>query len=224
MVAWNAVVGFLAVVLSMLTTAYSGNLGFAIITLSLITRLALLPLTLRMARHAQAQQRILQTIKREIDELKAKYKSSPQKLGTELSKLYQKHGVKPIDGVNSLGLIVQLLLGAGVYSAIRRGLGAGGRFFWIRNLAQPDAILAVATGVLTGAASLLGHDTCLSKSFAPLGLWNSSFLPRACPRLYSVAALLTRSGQAFAAVPQTRIKKVGQVGQERPTRPRHTFI
>ena len=156
MVAWNAFVGFLAVVLSMLTTAYSGNLGFAIITLSLITRLALLPLTLRMARHAQAQQRILQTIKREIDELKAKYKSSPQKLGTELSKLYQKHGVKPIDGVNSLGLIVQLLLGAGVYSAIRRGLGAGGRFFWIRNLAQPDAILAVATGVLTAAASLLG--------------------------------------------------------------------
>src|SRR5437667_9555894 len=156
MVAWNAFVGFLAVVLSMLTTAYSGNLGFAIITLSLITRLALLPLTLRMARHAQAQQRILQTIKREIDELKAKYKSSPQKLGSELSKLYQKHGVKPIDGVNSLGLIVQLLLGAGVYSAIRRGLGAGGRFFWIRNLAQPDAILAVATGVLTAVASLLG--------------------------------------------------------------------
>ena len=39
------------------------------------------------------------------------------------------------------------------------------------------------------------------------------------PRLYSVAALLTRSGQAFAAVPQTRIKKVGQVGQERPTSP-----
>src|SRR5947208_3156402 len=104
MVAWNAFVGFLAVVLSMLTTAYSGNLGFAIITLSLITRLALLPLTLRMARHAQAQQRILQTIKREIDELKAKYKSSPQKLGTELSKLYQKHGVRSralMRGVNS---------------------------------------------------------------------------------------------------------------------------
>src|SRR5207247_9312681 len=68
----------------------------------------------------------------------------------------QKKGAKPIDGVNYLGLIVQLLHGAGVYSAIRRGLGAGGRFFWIRNLAQPDAILAVATVVLTAAASLLG--------------------------------------------------------------------
>ena len=153
---WNSFVGLLSVVLSLLTTAYGGNLGFAIITLSLITRLALLPLTLRMARHAQAQQRILQTIKREIDDVKARYKSSPQKLGAELSKLYQKHGVKPIDGVNSLGLLVQLFLGAGVYSAIRRGMGAGGRFLWIRNLAQPNAILAVATGILTVAASLLG--------------------------------------------------------------------
>jgi len=75
----------LSVVLSLLTTAYGGNLGFAIITLSLITRLALLPLTLHMAWHAQTQQRILQTIKREIDELKAKYKSSPQNLGNFLS-------------------------------------------------------------------------------------------------------------------------------------------
>src|SRR2546425_10965926 len=113
MVAWNAFVGFLAVVLSMLTTAYSGNLGFAIITLSLITRLALLPLTLGMARHAQAQQRILQTIRRAIDELKAKYETSHQQLDSDASKLYQKHAVKPYDGVNSLGIIVQLLLGAG---------------------------------------------------------------------------------------------------------------
>ena len=153
---WNGFVGLLSVVLSLLTTAYGGNLGFAIITLSLITRLALLPLTLRMARHAQAQQRILQTLKREIAELKAKYKSSPQKLGAKLSRLYQKHGVKPIDGVNSIGLILQLLLSVGVYSAIRRGLGAGGRFLWIRNLAQPNTILVIATGVLTAAASLLG--------------------------------------------------------------------
>ncbi len=132
------------------------QLGIRHHSLSLLTRLALLPLTVRIARHALAQQRILQTVKRDIDELKTKNKSSPQKLGTELSSLYQRHGVKPIDGVNSFGLIVQLLLGAGVYSAIRRGLGAGGGFLWIRNLAQPNAILAIATGVLTAVASLLG--------------------------------------------------------------------
>jgi membrane protein insertase Oxa1/YidC/SpoIIIJ len=53
-----------------------------------------------MARHAQAQQKILQSIKGSIDAVKARYKNSPEKLATELSKLYEKHGVKPIDGAN----------------------------------------------------------------------------------------------------------------------------
>jgi YidC/Oxa1 family membrane protein insertase len=156
MLLWNSFVELLSGILSLLTAAYGGNFGFAIITLSLITRLAVLTLTLHLAQHAHAQQKILQGIKLEIDDLKAKYKASPQKLATEISKLYQKHGVKPIDGLNSLGMILQLLIGAGVYSAIQRGLGAGGRFFWIRNLAQPDAILAVMTSLLTAVASLLG--------------------------------------------------------------------
>lgn len=106
-----------------------------------------------MARHAQAQQKILQG---SIDAVKARYKNSPAKLAPELSKLYEKHGVKPIDGANLVGMVAQVFVGAGVYSAIRRGIGAGGRFFWIRNLAQPNAILAVVTAILSAAASVLG--------------------------------------------------------------------
>lgn len=155
---WYAFVGLLSVILSLLTTAYGGNLGFAIITLSLATRLLLLPVTLRMARHAQAQaqQKILQSIKDSIDAVKARYKNSPQKLATELSKIYEKHGVKPIDSTNLGGMAAQVFVGAGVYSAIRRGLGAGGRFFWIRNLAQPNAILAIITAILSAAVSVFG--------------------------------------------------------------------
>ena len=153
---WHSFVEFLSVILSLLTTAYGGNLGFAIITLSMSTRLLLLPVTLRMARHAQAQQKILHSIKGSIEAVKARYKNSPQKLATELSKLYEKHGVKPIDRANLVGMVAQLFVGAGVYSAIRRGLGEGGRFFGIRNLAQPNAILAVITAILSAAVSAFG--------------------------------------------------------------------
>ena len=153
MFTWHSFVGLLSVILSLLTTAYGGNLGFAIITLSIATRLLLLPVTLRMARHAQAQQKILQG---SIDAVKARYKNSPAKLAPELSKLYEKHGVKPIDGANLVGMVAQVFVGVGVYAAIRRGIGAGGRFFWIRNLAQPNAILAVVTAILSAAASVLG--------------------------------------------------------------------
>ena len=150
---WHAFVGLLSFILSLLTTAYGGNVGLAIVTLSLGTRLLLLPLTLRMARHAQTQQKILQSIKQNVEVLKSRYKNKPQRLAEELSVLYRKHGVKPIDGVNSFGMVAQVIIGTGLYSAIKQGLGAGGRFFWIRNLAQPNAILAVLTGILTAAAS-----------------------------------------------------------------------
>lgn len=156
MLGWNGFVGLLGFSLSTLANLYGGNLGLAIITLSIAVRLALLPLGLRMARHARAQQKLLHEIRFEVEKLKKKYQSSPQQLGVALSKLYQEHGIKPVDGANLAGMFVQILLGAGVYSAIRRGLGAGGQFLWIRNLAQPNVPLAIVTGVLTFLAALVG--------------------------------------------------------------------
>ena len=155
MLGWNGFVGLLGFSLSTLANLYGGNLGLAIITLSIALRLALLPLALRMARHARAQQKLLYEIRFDIDKVKKKYKSSPQELGTALSRLYKEHGVKPVDGGNLAGMAVQILLGAGVYSAIQRGLGAGGRYLWIRNLALPNLPLAVATGAMTFLAALL---------------------------------------------------------------------
>ena len=153
---WNGFVGLLGFSLSTLANLYGGNLGLAIITLSLAVRLALLPLALRMARHSRVQQELLLEISADVGKLKKKYQSSPQELGVALSKLYNEHGVKPVDATNLLGMLVQALLGAGIYSAIRRGLGSGGHFLWIRNLAQPNLPLSIGTGVLTFLAALLG--------------------------------------------------------------------
>ncbi|HEX4485888.1 MAG TPA: membrane protein insertase YidC [Terriglobales bacterium] len=156
MLGWNGFVGLLGFSLSTLANLYGGNLGLAIVTLSIAVRLALLPLALRMARHARAQQKLLHEIRFDIDKLKKKYKSSPQELAGAMSKLYQEHGFRPVDATNLVGMVVQVLLGAGVYSAIRRGLGSGGHFLWIRNLAQPNLPLTIATGVMTFLAALLG--------------------------------------------------------------------
>jgi len=155
MLAWNVFVGFLSVALAILTTAYGGNPGFAIITLSLLTRILLLPVTLRLARQAQMQQETLRNLEVELKRLKIKYKYSPNLLFSKISELYRRRGVKSSDGASLLGVAAQLVVGAGVYSAIKRGLASGGRFLWIPNLAQPDPILVVATGLLTAIASLL---------------------------------------------------------------------
>ena len=70
MLGWNGFVGLLGFSLSTLANFYGGNLGLAIITLSIAVRLALLPLALRMARHARTQQKALREIRAEVDKLK----------------------------------------------------------------------------------------------------------------------------------------------------------
>lgn len=158
MVLWEHFVGVLGAILFALAQAYGGNLGLAIITLSLSVRLALLPFTLRLARRAQARQAMFVALQPEIRRLRARYDSNPPRLNAELHKLFRRHGYNPVDSGGLLGGVAQLPVGAGLYTAISRGLGEGGRFLWIQNLARPDAILALLTGVLTYLASILSPD------------------------------------------------------------------
>ena len=170
MLAWNSFVGLLSVVLSLLTSAYGGNLGWAIVTLSLVTRLALLPFAMRVARRTQAQQRVLAKLDPDIRKLMAKYKSRPQRLSAELRDLYQRHNVKTADPFRVVMTVLELLVGAGVYSAIKRGLSAGGRFFWVRDLAQPDWVLAITTAAFSFGASFLAPHLSQSSRLATAAL------------------------------------------------------
>lgn len=155
MFGWNSLVGAIAAVLCTLSQIYGGNLGMAILTISLLVRLALLPLTLRMARHAHRQQILLHKLKDQMASLRTRYKSNPQRLATEMADLYRKNGVEPISGRNLAGGFLQFAAGTGLYSAIRRGVCKGGRFLWIRNLGQPDAVLVGLTAAVTFLSSVI---------------------------------------------------------------------
>jgi YidC/Oxa1 family membrane protein insertase len=157
MFGWNWLVNGVAGLLCTLSSIYGGNLGLAILTVSVMVRLALLPLTLRVARHAQAHQKLLTQLKSEIEGLKKKYKTDRQRLASETAKLYQDRGVKLLDKGNLAASALQFLVGGGLYSAIRRNICLGGRFLWIRNLSQPNALLVLLTAAMTWVASALGQ-------------------------------------------------------------------
>jgi YidC/Oxa1 family membrane protein insertase len=156
MIGWDSIVAFFAALLGTLAHMYGGNLGLAIITVSLITRLALLPFSLSMARHAYARQKIMHRLRDEIARLRKRYRSDPRELAEKLAELYRKHGVKPIDARNVAGGAAQALVGAGLYSAIRRGVAHGHRFLWVGDLGQPDLFLVMLTGAITFVASVFG--------------------------------------------------------------------
>ena len=160
---WTVFVSLLTIIFISLIQLYGGSVGLAIITLSSCVRIALLPLSLRLARRANAQQEILRRLQPEIDRLKERYKSKPDQLTQETFKLYRQHGYSPFNAGSFVGILVQLPIFAGLYSVIKNGISHGSRFLWIADLAKPDFLLTLIIGLLTFITSLvssgLSHQT-----------------------------------------------------------------
>ena len=75
--------------LTNLSHSFGGSLGWAIVLLSLVIRVALLPLTISLARRARRNQEILQRLQPEINRLRQRYETKPERLFEEMRKLYR---------------------------------------------------------------------------------------------------------------------------------------
>ena len=125
-----------------------GSLGGGIFLVSAGVRLALLPLTLRLARNARAQQAKLATLQPEIEALQRRFANDPTGLLRETRALHAKHGIRMLTPSGLLGMAIQFPVLGGLFAAVRTGLGAKVRFLWVSDLARPDgALLLIATAL-----------------------------------------------------------------------------
>ena len=144
----------LVVLLTCLAQSF-GSLGCAIITLSLGIRLALLPLTLKLARRARRNQELMRALQPEIEQLKKRFAKKPERLFEEMGKLYRKHDCRPFDVPTLVGSFIQFPIFAMLYGTIRNSLGSSSAFLWIKNLALPDFYLTLVVLFLTGLSAWL---------------------------------------------------------------------
>lgn len=100
--------------------SFFGNLGWAIIGLTLVIRFFLLPLTLPSLKAAQKMKELAP----KLEKLKKKYQGGKQRLAQAQMDLYRSAGVKPMAGL--LPQIVQLLILIALFQAFQRVLGAEG--------------------------------------------------------------------------------------------------
>jgi YidC/Oxa1 family membrane protein insertase len=89
------------------------NYGIAIIVLTLLIRLLLLPLGIKQIKSMQA----MQAIQPRVKELQKKYKGNKQKVQEETMKLYKEAGVNPLGGC--LPLLLQFPILIAMYAVIR---------------------------------------------------------------------------------------------------------
>ena len=132
-----------------LSHMFAGSLGGAIIALSLVVRLVLLPWGLHAARRRAEVKRSIDALRPRLKALEQRHAGDPARLRDAIFAEYRRMGVNPLGGASFGLLAVQIPIGWAVYSVIRSGISAGDAFLWISSLARPDAVVSVLVGALT---------------------------------------------------------------------------
>jgi YidC/Oxa1 family membrane protein insertase len=133
---------------------YTHNYGVAIILLTVLTKVLFFPLTIKSMRSMKA----MQALQPQINALRSKYKSDPQRIQRETMELYREHRVNPLGGC--LPMVVQIPVFYALYVALSVSVEMQnapfvcfGRLFgmdlWICDLAahDPTYILPILMGV-----------------------------------------------------------------------------
>lgn len=158
---WQIFLEVFQVGLFWLTQFYGGHLAAAIVSFSILARLALLPLTVRMTLRAKAHARRLQALRPELGRVRDRWKDDPQRLTTETLAVYQRGGVQPVDSGVLKSSLVQTPVFIGLFHAVRGALTsrAGEQtLLWVSNLARPDIGVAMIAFSLVGLSSLAGSS------------------------------------------------------------------
>lgn len=139
---------FFLELLTVLAQFFNGNLGFAIVALTILVRFALLPLTLPSLN----SQKKITALKPELDKIKQKYSHDKKILSQKQLELYQKHQINPLAGC--LPQIIQLVFLIILYQVLINSLNNSTianvslDFYWL-TLNHPDntLILPVVAGI-----------------------------------------------------------------------------
>lgn len=151
---WDAFIEVIRAVIFAGAHAFGGSIGASIALVTFVLRLALIPLSLRLARRARENAERLAGLNPQLERLQKRYAKDPRRLAVETLALHRKHGVRMFDPLMWVSGAVQLPLFGGLYAAVRAGLGAGKRFLWIADLGRPDGWIALGAAALVGASIL----------------------------------------------------------------------
>lgn len=138
--------------ITFLANLFQGSYGIAIILITFILRLVLMPLMLRQYKNQAAMKEKMEALKPELTELQAKLKATKdqneqQKLQQEMFGLYQKHGVNPL-AMGCLPMLIQMPIIMGLYYAISSSKEIASHSFLWFNLGASDIWITGIAGLI----------------------------------------------------------------------------
>ena len=118
------------------------DIGLAIIALTIVVKLILLPFSMQGLK----SQKALTDIQPKMEELKRKYKDDKEKLAAETMRLYKEQKVNPLS--SCLPLLIQFPFLIAVYQAFRMGLSSPDANLLYSFIGNPGTINPISFGFL----------------------------------------------------------------------------
>jgi len=202
---------------------FGDNFGVAIILLTILVNLALLPLTLSQIRSSKR----MQDLQPKLAEIQKKYGKDRQKLAQEQMKIYKESGIKPAGCL--LPMIIQMPVWFALYQSIMLALAAVPEgllnlarylypwpvvfsslplnpYFLGMNLAQPNFILAI----LVGASMWIQQKMSATPTDDPRSAASSQMMTWMMPLLFAFLALSFPSGLSLYWIASSLIRIILQ--------------
>jgi YidC/Oxa1 family membrane protein insertase len=146
------------------------NYGWVLIIFGLTIRILLWPLNQGAMRNSLK----LQRIQPQLQEIQKKYKSNPEKLQSEMSKLYRDHGMSPFTPLaGCLPMLIPMPVLFALYFVFQNTIEFRGvSFLWLPDLSQRDplfvlpAIMGISMYVLSWISMRSGPPNPQAKTMA----------------------------------------------------------
>ena len=143
---------------------FNWNYGWAIIFITIIVRIIILPLGLHQSKKSFIQTEKMQAIKPQVDVAQAKMKQASTReeqmaAQAELQKIYKENNVSMVGGIGCLPLLIQMPIFSSLFFAARYTKGIATASFLGMNLGQPNMILVALAGLAylaQGYISMIG--------------------------------------------------------------------
>jgi len=179
---------------------FSNSYGIAIILVTILIRLVMLPLTIKQAKSMQ----VMKEIQPKLEELQKKYKDNPQELQARTLKLYQEYKYNPLGGC--LPLLLQLPILWAFFQVLRELPQSEAAQFFYLNLTEPDPFYVLPLlSVLTQFISI--KQTTADSSQQGMMLFMPFFIGLISIRLPAGLVLYWVVGNIFSIVQQAWISK-----------------
>lgn len=131
---------------------FAGSYGLAIIAITVLIRLVLMPIMLKNYRQQQLMKTKMDAFKPEMEAVQKKMKEAKTKeeqtqYQQEMMALYQKHGINPLN-MGCLPMLIQMPIIMGLYFSILYSADVKSHEFLWFSLGSPDIVMTIVAGIV----------------------------------------------------------------------------